>query len=169
MTIKRLPSAIRSGTGDTRSFLSGDTSKDRADGHAETGEVAFPENIASHDFACREYVGTGVVSLAQPLNLSALVDLYPEIGKRDSRPQWIAVKRWRVDTLRPMGFWRLNAAGEAIIQSLMIKGSGLNGLIEFRGSVFKHFYRQSESHGQLGDTRRGNWGKYRRHKAPRDF
>src|SRR5215813_7651466 len=98
MTIRRSPSAIGSGTDGTRGFLSGDTSEYRADRHAEPREIAFAENVAGHDFPRSEYVRARSRFPARPLNLGPVIHLYPEIRKRDSRPQRVTVKRDRKST-----------------------------------------------------------------------
>src|SRR5689334_20276862 len=97
MTMRRSPSAIGSGTGGTRSFPSSNTSEYRADGHTESGQITFAENVTRHDLAGRKNVGVWLRLLPQPLNLSPLIHLYTEIRKRDSRPQRVAIKRWRID------------------------------------------------------------------------
>src|SRR5215831_11183333 len=166
MTIRRSPSAIRSGTGGTRGFLSGDTSEYRTDRHAEPRQIAFAENVAGHDFPRSEYVRARSRFPARPLNLGPVIHLYPEIRKRDSRPQWVSVKRRRVDALGPMGFRRLNSLSAAVIQYLMIKGSGPDGLIECQDGGFKFPGRQSQRYRQLLDARRGNRRKHRWHETP---
>src|SRR5215471_475915 len=136
MTIRRSPSAIGSGTGGTRGFLSGDTSEYRADRHAEPRQIAFAENVAGHDFPRSEYVRARFRFLIRPLNLSPVIHLDAEIRKRDSRPQRVSVKRRSIDALGPMGFRWLNALSAAIIQCLVIKGSRLHGLIECQDGGF---------------------------------
>src|SRR5262249_36915587 len=68
-----------------------------------------------------------------------------------------------------MRFRRLDASSAAIIQSVVIKGSGLHGLIECQDGGFKFPWLQSESYGQLRDARRGNRRKHRRHETARNF
>src|SRR5579872_2630443 len=114
----RAPSCIGSTDG-KRSSLPGDAPEDGPDGHANSGQVPFAENITRHDFAGREDVGGWSPGFHQDARL--LVHLYSEIRECNSGTKWIAEK-WRlVDGLRPMRFRRCQACGPAIVQRCMVK------------------------------------------------
>src|SRR5579863_2082399 len=88
-------SSCTNSAGGTGGLATCDSSKNRADGHAESGEISFAKNITGHDFTGRENVGA--VSNCRPL-----VHPHAEISKRDPRTQWICAE-WRcVELLRPI-------------------------------------------------------------------
>src|SRR5262245_47752036 len=122
---------MRSVTCRTRSLPSGNPAEHRADSHAEPGQVTLPDNIAGHDFACGEDVGSG----AKPLHFGLLVHLHSEIRERDSRPQRITVERRPVDSEGPMRFRRSESFSVAIIENLMIKRTRPHGSVEHPNRV----------------------------------
>src|SRR5262245_49538045 len=111
MTIRRSPSAMGLSSGGTRSLLSRDASKHRSDGHAETGEIPFANDVSCHDFASRK----NIRRRTEPLHLRQFIHLHTEISKRDSRPQWISVERRTVDSLGPVRFRWNQSFGAAVI------------------------------------------------------
>src|SRR6266850_3005353 len=127
MTIKRSPSAMRLLSGCTRSLPSGDAAEYRADGHTEPRQVALAQNVARHDFTCRENVGAG----AEPLHLGSFIHFHAEICERDPRPQRIATEGCPVDGLRPVGLRWIQTFGATVIEDLVIEMTRPDRLIEF--------------------------------------
>src|SRR5438093_1669063 len=158
MTIRRLPSAMTSATCCTRRLPSRNTTKHRSDSHAKSREVAFAENIAGHDLTRREDVGVS----AQTLDFRPLIHLHAQVREGDSRPKWISIERRPIDHLRPVGFWRIDTFGPAVIQNLMIKVARARGLIELPNSGLKFLHRQPKSPGEFRDSRCRDRRKYRR-------
>src|SRR5689334_23349630 len=140
ITIRRSPSAIRSSSGGTGRLLSCDAAEDRSNCHAESGEIAFADDIARHDFTCRE----DIRRRPEPLNLSPLVDAHTEICECDSGAQWISIERWFVDRLRPVRFdWR-ESFGAAVVKDFVIESSRPNRVVELTDGCFKSLRRQFE-------------------------
>src|SRR2546428_4005963 len=75
-------------------LLAGDAPEGRADGHADSGDVALAQHVAGHDLACGEDVLRGPTVVQN--HLRALVDRDAEVGERDARPQRIGEVRRRV-------------------------------------------------------------------------
>src|SRR5262249_26753021 len=89
MAISRWPSSINFNGGfrppnsaerGTSGLPSGDAAKHGPNRHAETGEVAFSDNVAGHDLAGSENVGVRT----QSLDFRALVHFHAEVRKRNS-------------------------------------------------------------------------------------
>ena len=141
---------------------SGNSSKYGSDGHSKTGQVAFAQNISSHYFSSGEKIPAGLSILHQDARV--LVYFYAEIGKRNSRPQWITDERWRVDLARPMRFRRVDSIGPAIIELITVECSRLNRAI-------KTLYRRLQCRGikpklprQFSNRVSANRGEYRWHE-----
>src|ERR1700730_11339868 len=126
MVICRSASWSRSSRG-TRSLLPGDATEHRADGQAESGEIATAQNIAGHDFTGREHVGGGTVVLENDVRL--LVDRDAAIGEGHPGFQWIAVERRRRDGDRPVTFGRREAFGVAIVKRRRVERTRPNGTV----------------------------------------
>jgi hypothetical protein len=62
----------------------------RADGHPESGHVALPQDVAGHDFACREDIRRRRAVLHD--DLSSPVHGEAQVGKGDPRAQGVGIE-----------------------------------------------------------------------------
>src|ERR1700733_425800 len=83
------------------------SSKHRANRQSKTSEVAFVENVASHDFAGRIEVRERTPPAVQ--NPCGAVHRDSQVCESDAWPQREWIKRWLVDRQSPISFGRQNA------------------------------------------------------------
>ena len=94
-----------------RRLPSGDPSEYRTYGHAQTGQVAFSEDVARHDFARRVEVAHRIAVFQQ--NLRLFVHPYAKVGKGDAWAQGVAKIGRSIDRTGPMGFRWVDPRGRA--------------------------------------------------------